>query len=437
MNLKINEKWKNYTCQVIKLPNKTEVKGLDNLVSVTYQGNSCLISRDSNEDELYLFFPAKCKISTIFLEANNLYRHSELNVDKEKKGFFEDSGRVKALKFKGIISSGFIVPIRSLDGIITDWENLQVGQEFNSIGDIEICRKYSPYRTPGEPGSRVERERMIDQLVNSKFAPEHPDTAQLLRNVHKLELSDTVAITYKLHGTSARYYNTVVNRKLNWFEKLLVRFGIKIQTEEYDYVSASRRVVKSLGFEELPDKQHYYSSGDLWSEVGKNYFNGKLNKGEAVYCEIIGSSYSGEAIQHGYTYGFKEPKVYIYRISNINPQGIEIDLPYEQMKQRAEQLGIPTCPELWYNSLELFIETYLATDATSRNIEEDLNEIFYNRLLEQPSIIDSSIVEEGFCIRIDKYPKPEIFKIKSKKFLLHESGALDKEVIDIEDGESN
>jgi len=437
MNLTINEKWKNYTCQVIKLPNKTEVKGLDNLVSVIYQGNSCLISRDSNEDELYLFFPAECKISTIFLEANNLYRHSELNVDKEKKGFFEDSGRVKALKFKGVISSGFIVPIRSLDGIITDWENLQVGQEFNSIGDIEICRKYSPYRTPGEPGSRVQRERMIDQLVNSKFAPEHPDTAQLLRNVHKLELSDTVAITYKLHGTSARYYNTVVNRKLNWFEKLLTRFGIKIQTEEYDYVSASRRVVKSLGFEELPDKQHYYSSGDLWSEVGKNYFNGKLNKGEAVYCEIIGSSYSGEAIQHSYTYGFKEPKVYIYRISNINPQGIEIDLPYEQMKQRAEQLGIPTCPELWYNSLELFIETYLATDATSRNIEEDLNEIFYNRLLEQPSIIDSSIVEEGFCIRIDKYPKPEIFKIKSKKFLLHESGALDKEVIDIEDGESN
>ena len=70
--LEINPKWKNYTCQVIKLPSKIAVKGLDNLVSVTYQGNNCLISKDSTEDELYLFFPVECKISRDFLKKNNL-----------------------------------------------------------------------------------------------------------------------------------------------------------------------------------------------------------------------------------------------------------------------------------------------------------------------------------------------------------------------------
>lgn len=428
MKLEINPKWKNYTCQIIRLPKKLEVKGLDKLVEVNHQGNSCLISKDSNEDELYLFFPAECKISNIFLEANNLYRHSELNLDKEQKGFFEDSGRVKAVKFKGVISSGFVIPIKSLNGIITDWENLQIGQEFNELNDIEICRKYTPYRTPGTPGSKEAKERIINQLVNSKFAPEHPDTEHLLKNIHNLELSDIVIISYKLHGTSARYYNTLVNRKLNWFERLLVKLGVKIQTEKYEYVSASRRVIKSLGFEELPQKSHYYSSGDLWSEVGKKYFEGKLNQGEAVYCEIIGSSYSGEAIQHGYTYGFKEPKVYIYRISNINSQGIEIDLPYKQMKERANQLDISTCPELFYGLLSDFTDCQ-----TKVSFEETLNDLFYNQLLEKPSILDSSVVEEGFCIRIDKYPKPKIFKIKSKKFLLHEGASLDKQVIDIEE----
>ena len=32
-----------------------------------------------------------------------------MNEDKEKKGFFEDNRRVKAVKFKGVISSGFIL----------------------------------------------------------------------------------------------------------------------------------------------------------------------------------------------------------------------------------------------------------------------------------------------------------------------------------------
>lgn len=446
MKLKIYENSKNYTCQVIQLPSKQQVNGLDNLVKVNHQGNDCLIGKDSDPNELYLFFPAECQISHEFLSNNNLYRHSELNKDKTKKGFFEDNQRVKAIKFRGIVSTGFIIPISSLDGSVgKDNQNLlKIGDEFNEIEDIVICKKYIRKFNNSQ---QAKASKIIDEIVNSKFAPEHFDTEQLMKNIHKLSLSDYVAITYKLHGTSARYFNTLTKRKLNWFERVLKALGIKIQDEVYGYITGSRKVLKSLNFEEFDNKNHYYSE-DLWTKVGKQYFEGKLNQGEAVYCEIIGKDYTGADIQSGYSYGLNMPKVYIYRISNINSQGIEIDLSYKQMKERAKQLDIAVCIELYYGKLQDFIieyqmnksfeenlifgESKIRISQDDRDIEPILSDLFYNHLLEKPSILDTSVVEEGFCIRVDKYPKPEIYKIKSKQFLLHEGQLIDKQIDSLE-----
>lgn len=429
MKTKIYEDSKNYTCQVIKLPAKVKVTGLDNLVEVNVQGNSCLIGKDSSEHDMYLFFPAESQISHEFLSVNNLYRHSDLNKDKTQKGFFEDNRRVKAVKFKGIISSGFVIPLSSLLPLL-DINGFKVGDEFNEINGNELCKKYHKPNEKRE-GMSNPRVKTIDNIVDSRMAPEHPDTSHLLKNIHKLGLDDFIAVTYKLHGTSARFYNTLTKRNLSTIEKIAKWFGVKVQAEEYNYISASRRVVKSVGFEELPNKNHFFNSGDLWSAVGKEHLEGKLNAGEAVYCEIIGKTYTGEAIQHGYSYGFDKPKVYIYRISNINSQGIEVDLSYLQMKERANQLGLEYCPELFYGKISDFIMQ------TTKN-NEDLGRFIqakFDGLLEKPSIIDSSVVEEGFCVRKDTCNKPEIYKIKSKKFLLHEGHALDKEVVDMEEVE--
>jgi len=437
MELKIDEKSKNYTCQVIKLPIKIAVPKLDNLVEVNFQGNSCLVNKDSNEDNIYLFFPAESELSHDFLSKNNLYRHSELNENKELKGFFEDNKRVKAVKFKGVISSGFIIPAESLANVLgSKMPDLQVGMEFTHIGDTEICKKHrrKAERTQGMSNPRTAK---ISEIVEDKFVPEHMDTSHLLKNVHKLALNDYIAISYKMHGTSARYFNALTRKTLTWKDKVAKWFGIEVKEEEYNYISASRRVIKGVGFETLPDKNHFFTSGDLWSEVGKAEFEGKLNKGEAVYCEIIGKTYTGEAIQHGYTYGFEKPKVYIYRISNINEQGIEIDLPYHQMKTRAIQLGIETCPGFYYGKLQDFIFEYGNVSEQEFDIEKQLNDIFYGKLLEKPSILDKSVVEEGFCVRLDQYPRPLIFKIKSKAFLLHEGHQLDKvDAVDLEEQEA-
>ena len=430
--IKIYEDSKNYTCQVIKLPPIQKIDGLDNLVKVTHQGNDCLIGKDiDSDDDLYLFFPSECQISHEFLSKNNLYRNLELNEDKTKKGFFEDNRRCKSIKFKGVISTGFIIPIGSLMCCpCKSYDlDLKVGDEFNELGEFEVCKKYYK-KVPGLKGFSNPKVKTIDNIVDNVFAPQHKDTEHLLKYANKLRLDDYISVTVKLHGTSFRIFNTQVKRNLTWKDKLAKLLGVEVKDTKYDYVVGSRKVLKSVGFEELPNKNHWFTSGDLWSEVGKKYFEGKLLEEECVYAEIIGKTFQGEEIQGGYSYGFNEPKVYIYRISNINNQGIEVDLPYLQMKERAKQLGIETCPELFYGTLSGFIDCY---NEGYINIEESLNKVFYEKLLEKPSVLDNSIIEEGFVIRIDKYPKPEAYKIKAKSFLLKESGNKDKEVKDLEE----
>ena len=287
MKLEILDDSKNYTCQVIRLPQKMPVKGLDNLVEVNVQGNSCLTGKDADPNVLYLFFPVECIISHDFLSNNNLYRHKELNQDKEQGGFFEDNKRVKAIKFKGVISSGFVIPVTALSYLNIDLSRLECGYEFNSIDGQLICHKFVKKKNlRTHEGNK--QQKLINEIVDKKLAPEHFDTAHLLKYLDSLSLNDQVKISYKLHGTSARYFNTLVRRQLPWYEKVLKWFGINVKTEDYGQVCASRRVVKSVEFKKINEKNHFYSTGDLWSMVGKEYFADRLFQGEAVYCEIIG-----------------------------------------------------------------------------------------------------------------------------------------------------
>src|SRR5688572_19340293 len=98
MKLSIREDSSNYTCTVVKLPPKQKVEGLDRLVKVTVFGNDVLTQKDADENQLYLFFPAECAISKEYLKFNNEYREPTLNDDHSKTGYFEPTGRVKAIK---------------------------------------------------------------------------------------------------------------------------------------------------------------------------------------------------------------------------------------------------------------------------------------------------------------------------------------------------
>ena len=52
----------------------------------------------------------RIEINSQLLAYGNLYRHTEKNNKPEAKaGFFEDNGRVKAIKLRGIVSEGFLM----------------------------------------------------------------------------------------------------------------------------------------------------------------------------------------------------------------------------------------------------------------------------------------------------------------------------------------
>jgi len=446
MGLSIKHGSENYCAQVINLPAKVPVAGLDNLVQVTHQGNSCLVGKDSDPDIKYLFFPAGTELAATYMHFNNLFRHAENNVDQEKAGFFEDNGRVKAIKFKGVISTGFIIPLESILGLDPDIDlgQFKVGDSFTSLsskeGIMDLCWKYIvPSRTPGAPGSKTPSKKATDQV---KYFPEHTDTGHLLKNVHTLNLNDHIVVTHKLHGTSIRVANTVVYRQLSWKEKLAKKLGVKVQEEEHAYIVGSRRVIKSKNYGPLDNKNHYYSQ-DIWTEVAEQAIAYNLIKGEAIYGEVIGT-YMGAPIQKGYSYGSGIPKLYIYRITHINSQGFEVDLSWEQVKQRAAQLGVETVPELYVGTLSNFIGTYIGLDSKiagdwwddGSDIGGVLEDIFYNKLLEKPSVLDGKTLEEGFVVRKDTYPKATALKIKSRQFLMHESKMQDQEVVDIESEEA-
>ena len=64
-----------------------------------------------------------------------------MNCEKDKKGFFEENRRVKAVKFKGIVSSGFLIPIKSLL-IICSYTELKESDSFHMINGEEVCKKF-------------------------------------------------------------------------------------------------------------------------------------------------------------------------------------------------------------------------------------------------------------------------------------------------------
>ena len=111
------EKNNDYCATVVAIKTKVQLPKCDNVVAAMIFGNSVIVGKDTPEGEVGLFFPVETQLSHEFLSKNNLYRHQELNADQEKKGYFEDSRRIRAVKFRGYPSEGFFIPIESLTNL--------------------------------------------------------------------------------------------------------------------------------------------------------------------------------------------------------------------------------------------------------------------------------------------------------------------------------
>lgn len=428
----------NYSATVVRISNLRPHTNADRLICTNIFGNNVIVGKETQIGDLGLFFPLESQIGKEFAEANDLLRRKDAD-GKPAGGMFDDNRRVRAQKFRGEQSMGFWIPMESLIpfsgkiGKVID--PFPEGSEIEKIGDYIVSQKYIPRnsRMPGAGGRKEGRKPRESRIIPDQFRF-HFDTAQLGKNIHKLKPTDLVVITWKLHGTSAIAAHVLVKRSLSWLEKLLKKF-VSIVDTQYDYVYASRRVVKNE-FQETKD--HYYGT-DLWSDVGKQHFEGKLHTGETIYYEIVGYTKDGAPIQKDFDYKCLngENKVFVYRITQTAVDGSVIELQWNQLKERCAELGVEHVPEIMYGEADLFAGAGEATgfdlDAWQKQYLEFLRQKF---VYDQDSqFCMNKVPEEGVCVRKEGLDI-EVFKLKSFRFLEYETKSLDKGEVDIETEQS-
>lgn len=416
----------NYCATVVKIVKIFPLKNCDNIVATSIFGSQVLLGKDHTEGEVGIYFPAESQLSDIYCYENNLYRHADKNKFPDQKGYMEDNRRVRAIKFRGNTSNGFFMPLSSLKWTGVNLDILNVGDEFDTLNGKEICRKYTVPKKE-QRSTQVANRGFV--RADKKFMPEHIDTENFFKNYGKMQPDTEVIVTQKIHGTSIRIANTIVNRKLSFVERVAKFFGANIAKTEYTYLYGSRKVIKDAN---NPNQNHFYDT-DIWTSEGKK-LDGLLPENYIVYAELIGWTPDGKEIQKNYTYGLPHGtcEMYIYRIAIVNERGHITDLSWEQVKEFCNKNGLKFVPELSKTTIGKLSEDdfkYTKFFLDTRYFEKGYRNALY--LGENKDIVD-----EGICVRVEGLI-PSIFKAKSPLFLEHETKLLDTGEEDLESSQNN
>ena len=431
-----------YCGYVVKVEKIRKHENADRLQIATFFGNDTVVGLDTQMGQMGIYFPVDGQLSAEFCAANDLVRRKDENGNPAGGYLDPDKRNIKAVKLRGEKSDGLFMPITCLAsfGPISD---LKVGDTIDIFNGVEICKKYIPKRqhrsySGGGKGSGK---------AKANFAPtfyEHVDTAQLAYSLGDFRVGDTVELSLKMHGTSARtgYLPLVKRAKPTLWERIRRRPGKEYT--EYGYVTGTRRVV-------LDDKHEggFYSDNEFRHQMAKK-FEGKLHKGEVVYYEIVGfvnestpimasvknskikdkafSKQYGEETVFSYgcnRYGDWEwdtqdssgdiaPRceVYVYRMTMTNEDGDVVEMSPDQVRYRCEQMGVKTVPVF-----KRFIIPHYLPD--HEDIEVNPGEYVLRKVEEYfdgPDPIDKTHIREGVVARIVNRPNIAVYKHKNWSF---------------------
>lgn len=439
MNL-TEPKNKNYCMTVAKISNINALPGCDNVVGAIVSNYQVIVSKESKVGDIGIFCPVECQLSTIYLSNNNLYRHSELNSNKEKKGYFEDSGRLKCVKFRGHKSEGLFMPMDSLAFTGINIDELNPGDEFDELNTIPLCQKYYvEVRNTGATGQKKSKIARTSRMVDGQFHL-HIDTEQLKKNMHKIGPDTVISVTSKWHGTSAVISKVLVKRSLSFIEKVAKYFGVKVVETEYDTIYASRNVVKNEFFQVGGGyyKDEEGNAVNLWKHWGEK-LSDRLEAGFTLYGEIVGYTGGEKFIQKGYHYCQEKGtnEFYCYRITVTNVNGRVIELNRLQINEMCERLGIKVTPMFFFGKAKDLYPEIQVDECWSANFLENLDNderLGMNNVMCKYN--NKEVPSEGVVVRIESLIRPEPFKLKNYKFLERETKEMDKGEVDIETEQS-
>ena len=472
-----------YNIYITKVKNIRPAENADRLNLCEVFGNTTVVDKSINENDLYLYLPTDGQISVEFGEVNNLFRKKDAS-GNNCGGFVDPIKRnITAIRLRGNKSDGLVLPLSSLS-FFGDISGLKEGDIVTVFNGHVIAEKYIP-RSNVRRGHVTEGNKTRKKKVaTAPLFKEHVDTEQLAYNLGAFKPGDEIEITLKMHGTSQRtgYLPVLQGYKRSLWEKITRKEGTPIY--DWGYVSGTRRVV-------LENYEGGFYGDNQFREQHSKVFEGKLWKGETVYYEVVGfttscapimSSASNSKLQDkefikqygketvfsygcepcGFKvteyddpnvmptidYGVPQSDIYVYRMTMTNPDGEVVEYTPDFMRYRCEQMAVKTVPVFWRG----FIPEYADIMYVDKNENDrpDNGEVTYTkpidagewimklaeRFYDGPDPVGKTHIREGVVVRIVNRPKFAAYKHKNFSFKVLEGIAkVEAEAPDMEEAQ--
>lgn len=327
--------------------NLVDVPNTDNLSIYEINGAKVVVNKTMYQDgEMCLYFLPDTQIESWFLTQNKLYRKNPENPTEKWPGFFEENGRVRIVKLRGVYSQGFIFNLKDEYGL----------KEGNLIDELEgqhLCHKYETEVERTFKEKRIQNEKKLNFLtrwflkVRRFFIPnvkpttlkEHIDTPQLVHNIFNYVVGDIITITKKYHGTSGRTAKLTFNSNVSIFDKcywLDKKFTGFYKTIQFSTEQTGTR--RTLVYDSL--RKIGVDSDNYRIQIHHKLVP-LLKENQTIYYEIVGFEPSGKTIMpnHGefvYSYWCNpgEFDVIVYRMTETNPDtGITREFSFNELLQ--------------------------------------------------------------------------------------------------------
>jgi len=478
---------------IVNLEGVRKHPGGDRLQLATCLGNQVVVGLSAKDGDVNVFFPIDGKLSEEFLKENDLLPVLDEQGKRIGGGFFDTKGKIRAQKFRGERSEGFAIPVVALSYTGYPIDKLKIGDQITELNGKVVCTKYINEKT-----LKAQRFAALKVAkVKVLNFPEHVDTEQFRFVGKDIPERSLIYISAKEHGTSQRYAHTLMTR--NWAQAHVVKIvpplksllrktplrkyandfsrrlnNVLIRLTSGKLCTTKSKYIHAIGTRRTVLDQNtstsFYQIEHGSEQFRYNVMQGiSLHKGEILYGEVVGwvlpdkpimsqsiskeikksfdkvfsKQYPGDQMIYKYGVPNGSAEFHVYRIAHVNEDGHVVDLPWTQVVRRAKELGLKTVQlmELKYAKVQDGVFPVVAYNYQNPFIYDgnirDLQELV-NNLLEMPSILDMSHIEEGVVLRIEQ-PDGTIRFIKQKSFafgVLEGYMKLDDNYVDTEEAVS-
>ena len=429
-----------YNAYITRIKNVHKHPNADRLQIGECFGNAVIVSMEYENNQLGVYFPSDGQLSVEFADANNLLRKKDENGHNVGGYMDAEKRNVTAIKLRGEKSDGLFLPLKSLESF-GDISTLREGDRIDNFNGHEICCKYVP-RKHNRRGHYSEGNKTRKKKVNvSPLFVEHADTEQLAYNLAAFKPGDEIEITLKMHGTSQRtgYLPVFKGYKRTLWDKITRKEGKSIY--DWGYVSGTRRTV-------LENFEGGYYGSNEFREAHSKFFEGKLNRGEEIFYEVVGFTHTGTPImasgdnkklqdkefvkRYGettvFSYGCSpvshatvidmpngdfvecvptgpQSDIYVYRMTMTNEDGFVVEYTPDFMRYRCEQMGVKCVPV--FDQFKIPAKNKKPGEYVLERAEK-----YYDG----PDPIGKTHIREGVVVRIINRPKFCAYKHKNWYF---------------------